>query len=125
MTAATDTAAEAIFADPTQNAKLDMLLVTESGMRSKTKARVSVAQWGAICIAVNSHADALVCLAGSELLEALVEAADWFEGDANEHYAMAKIAPDCREQHSREVKGKLNRDRATQLRAAIAKATGQ
>lgn len=74
MTAATHTPVETIFADPTQNAKLDMLLVTDSGMRSKTKARVSVAQWGAICIAANSHADALVCLAGSELLEALAEA---------------------------------------------------
>lgn len=53
------------------------------------------------------------------LREALEEAAGWFEQYAVEHYARAKVAPDAREQHSREIKGKTNADRAKHLRAAL------
>jgi len=53
-------------------------------------------------------------------LEVSVElAAVWFEGYANAHYAKAINAPDGKEQHSREVKGKTNADRAKELRATL------
>lgn len=53
------------------------------------------------------------------LREALEKAAGWFEEYATEHYRKALTAPDGREQHGREVKGKLNRDRADELRTAL------
>jgi hypothetical protein len=65
-------------------------------------------------------ANARLIAAAPALLEALENAAAWFEDYAKEHYAKALTAPDSREQHSREVKGKINKDRAADLRAAIA-----
>lgn len=55
----------------------------------------------------------------AQLEGALRQAAEWFEQYAVEHYAKAKNAPDYREQHSREVKGKTNADRAKVLRTAL------
>lgn len=55
----------------------------------------------------------------ARLKEALEKAAGWFEQYAVEHYAKAKNAPDGGEQHSREVKGRLNRERANELRDAL------
>lgn len=69
--------------------------------------------------------NASLIAAAPELVGALEEAAGWFEQYAKDHYAKALTAPDGGEQHSREVKGKINRDRANQLRAAVAKALGK
>jgi hypothetical protein len=48
------------------------------------------------------------------------EAAGWFQDYATEHYRKALTAPDGREQHGREVKGKLNLERANHLRDFLA-----
>lgn len=56
-----------------------------------------------------------------ELRDALEKAIGWFDGYAQEHYAKARNAPDYREQHGREVKGKTNAERANVLRAALHK----
>jgi hypothetical protein len=50
----------------------------------------------------------------------LGEAAGWFQDYATEHYRKALTAPDGREQHGREVKGKLNLERANHLRDFLA-----
>lgn len=74
-------------------------------------------------IAEDCGANARLIAAAPDLLAALEKAADWFEKYAVEHYAKAKTAPGYGEQHSRETKGKTNRDRANELRAAISRAT--
>lgn len=53
------------------------------------------------------------------LVEAVEQAAAWFDEYATEHYAKAKTAPDYREQGAREDKGKRNKERAQFLRAAL------
>lgn len=67
---------------------------------------------------ITAERDALQKRVGE--LEVSVElAAVWFDGYANAHYAKAINAPDGKEQHSREVKGKTNADRAKELRATL------
>ncbi len=51
--------------------------------------------------------------------EALEKAAGWFEEYAAEHRRKALTAPDFREQHGREVKAGVNRDRAAELRSTL------
>ena len=82
----------------------------------------------AIAVGAGNYPDhvgnARLIAAAPDMFEALEEAAGWFEGYADEHYAKARTAPDAGEQHGREVKGKLNRERAKHLRDVLATARG-
>lgn len=59
------------------------------------------------------------------LIEALTQAARWFEEYSDHHYAKARTAGSYREQGACEDKGKRNKERADYLRASIARATGE
>lgn len=108
-----------------KNARLDLKLRADSGYKSdSTGHRVSANEWAAIMSIADGTATGKALMAAPALLEALEKAATWFEDYAKDHYAKALTAPDSREQHGREVKGKTNKDRAAELRAAISKATG-
>lgn len=102
--------------DEPSNTGGDVIVCTECGASSHVefgRKENLVSCWNRR--AVNAH---------DELVEALRKAIGWFEQYAAEHYAKAKNAPDFREQHGREVKGKTNADRAAELRAALSKALG-
>lgn len=60
-----------------------------------------------------------------EAIAMLHEAARWFEDYARSHYQQARTAPSYGEQHSREVKGKLNQERCDAILAILAKLEGR
>lgn len=55
------------------------------------------------------------------LVEALRQAAQWFESYAADHAAKALVSPSYAEQGAREDKAKRNKERAAFLRAALSK----